>query len=280
MTVDAVMAVQDRRPSLAVRVLLGGLLLELILLGSGRLVELGPLTLRMWLFGIALGFAAMILLLGGRVHREVVLLILGFLALTATSATVGLLNHAPLGLVADDVKPLLFFLGLLFFHLTIRDQRQVTTIARLIKAGSLILAVSYLALLALVMVRVIPFSAIYALLSQSSEFVFRGEVTVRLQGVSLSGNRPVLLLSGARGRCEGGEPGSPGRDRGDTHPRAVALRGGRAGAGGSAATNEPAADSSLPAGSHRQRRWPHGPGSSTSSARGRHRTPSACTTYG
>jgi hypothetical protein len=177
-----VMAVEDRRPSLAVRVLLGGILLELILLGSGRLVELGPLTLRMWLFGAALGFAVLVLLLGCTVHREIVLLVLAFLALTATSATVGLLNRAPLDQVADDVKPLLFFLGLLFFHVAIRDQSQVTTIARLIKAGSLILAVSYLALLALVMVRVIPFSAIYALLRQSSEFVFRGEVTVVYKG--------------------------------------------------------------------------------------------------
>ena len=182
MSADAATVVGDRRPSPAVRFLLGGILLELILLGSGRLVALGPLTLRMWLFTVALGFATMVLLLGCRVHKEIVLLILGFLALTATSATVGLLNRAPLEQVADDVKPLLFFLGLLFFHIAIRDQRQVTTIASLIKAGSLILAVSYLGLLALVMLRVIPFSAIYALLSQSSEFFFRGEVGIFYKG--------------------------------------------------------------------------------------------------
>jgi hypothetical protein len=182
MSIDAVMALEDRRPSLAVRALLGGILLELILLGSGRLVELGPLTLRMWLFGVALGFALMVLLLGCTVHREIVLLILGFLALTATSATVGLLNGAPLDQVADDVKPLLFFLGLLFFHIAIRDQRQVTTIASLIKAGSLILAVSYLALLALLVLRVIPFSTLYALLSENSEFRFRGEEAIFYKG--------------------------------------------------------------------------------------------------
>jgi hypothetical protein len=176
------MAVADRRPGPAVRVLLGALLLELILLGSGRLVELGPLTLRMWLFGAALGFTAMVLLLGSTVHREIVLLILAFLALTATSATVGLLNRAPLDQVADDVKPLLFFLSLLFFHVAIRDQRQVTTIASLIKAGSLILAISYLGILALVLLRVIPFSAIYALLSQSAEFRFRGEMGIFYKG--------------------------------------------------------------------------------------------------
>jgi hypothetical protein len=176
------MAVEDRRPGPAVRVLLGGILLELILLGSGRLVELGPLTLRMWLFGIALGFAAIVLLLGSTVRREIVLLLLGFLALTATSATVGLLNGAPPDEVAEDVKPLLFFLSLLFFHLVIRDQRQVPTIASLIKAGSLILAVSYLGLLGLVLLGVMPFSAIYAILSQSSEFFFRGEVGIFYKG--------------------------------------------------------------------------------------------------
>ncbi len=182
MSVEAVMAATDRRPGLLVRALLGGILLELILLGSGRLVLLGPLTLRMWLFGVGLGFAAMVLLLGRTVHREVVLLVLGFLALTATSATVGLLDRAPLEQVADDVKPQLFFLGLLFFHVAIRDHRQVKTIASLIKAGSLILAVSYLGLLALVLLRVIPFSTIYAILSQSSEFFFRGEVGIFYKG--------------------------------------------------------------------------------------------------
>jgi hypothetical protein len=124
----------------------------------------------------------MVLLLGRPVHREIVLLILGFLALTATSATVGLLNRASPDQVADDVKPLLFFLGLLFFHVAIRDQRQVTTVARLIKAGSLILAMSYLGLLTLVVVGLLPFSAIYAILSQSSEFFFRGEVGIFYKG--------------------------------------------------------------------------------------------------
>ena len=182
MSADAAMAVADRRPGPAVRLLLGAVLLELILLGSGRLVELGPLTLRMWLFGAALGFTAIVLLLGSTVHREIVLLILGFLALTATSATVGLLNRAPPDQVADDVKPLLFFLGLLFFHIAIRDQRQVTTIAKLIKGAALALAIGYLALLALVVLGVLPFSAIYGLLHQNSEFRFRGEVGMFYKG--------------------------------------------------------------------------------------------------
>lgn len=182
MSADAAIATVDRRPGLSVRVLLGGILLELILLGSGRLIELGPLTLRMWLFTAAIGFAVTVLLLGATAHREIILLILGFLALTATSATVGLLNRAPLEQVAEDVKPLLFFLGLLFFHLAIRDRRQVDTVARLIKTGSLILAVSYLGLLALIVLRIIPFSTIYDLLSQSSEFFFRGEEGIFYKG--------------------------------------------------------------------------------------------------
>jgi hypothetical protein len=180
--VPRVVEAPDRRPGLAVRLLLGATLLELFLLGSGRLIQIGPLTLRMWLFGFCLGSAALFVLLGRRLHREVVVVVLAFLALTTLSAMIGLLNHAPMPQLVEDVKPLLFFLSLPFFALAIRDERQVATIARLIKLASLLLAAGYLLVLALIYAGFIPFEAVYALLSQSSEFFFRGDTGIFYKG--------------------------------------------------------------------------------------------------
>jgi hypothetical protein len=170
------------RPSPLVSALLVLVLLELFLLGSGRLVQLGPLTLRMWLYLISLGYAVLVVLLRGALDREVVLLVLGFLALTVTSSLAGLLNHAPLEQVADDIKPLLFFLSILFFHVTITDLRQVRRVAGVVQVASLVLAAAYIAGIALVYLGVIPFGLVYDVLSHSDEFFFRGETGVFYKG--------------------------------------------------------------------------------------------------
>jgi hypothetical protein len=176
------MSVPVGRPSRLASALLVLVLLELFLLGSGRLVQLGPLTLRMWLYLISVGYAVTAILLRGRLDREVLLLVLGFLALTITSSVVGLVNHAPLSEVADDVKPLLFFLSILFFEISITDLTQVNRVARLVKLASLVLAAAYLAGVSLVVLGAIPFSLIYEVLSHSDEFFFRGETGVFYKG--------------------------------------------------------------------------------------------------
>lgn len=157
------------------RILLSVLLIEVFLLGSGRLVQIGPLTLRMWLFAAALSCAILVTALRQRVDGEVLLLLLAFLTLTTTSSLIGLLDEVPVERVAEDVKPLLFFLSLLFFHVAIREPAQVAWIATLIRATSLILGLGYLALLGLIAAGVIPFGLVYEVLNPSGEVFFRGD---------------------------------------------------------------------------------------------------------
>lgn len=183
-------------PSLLENALLILVLLELFLLGSGRLIQLGPLTLRMWLYLVSVGYAVMVVLLRGRLDRETLLLLLGFFALTATSTLAGLLNHASPAEIADDIKPLLFFLSLLFFQVTITDTRQIRRVAMVVQVASLLLAAAYLAGVTLVFLRVIPFSLVYEVLRHSDEFFFRGERGVFYKGFLYLGIGFCFFLAG------------------------------------------------------------------------------------
>ena len=171
-------------------------LLELFLLGSGRLIQLGPLTLRMWLFGASLAYAVAVILLRGTLDREIMLLLLAFLGLSTISGLAGLLSGARPADVAEDLKPLLFFLSLLFFHVTIIDFRQVQRVGNVVRAASLLLALAYLVVLILIYLGVIPFALVYEVLSRGEEFFFRGETGLFYKGFLYLGIGFCFFLAG------------------------------------------------------------------------------------
>ena len=148
---------------------------ELIVLGSGRILQVGPLTLRMWLYGAGLVWAVISVLQRRRVDAELGTLVLAFAATTLLGALLGLVAGAPLAQVSEDVKPLVFFLSLLFFHATIVDPADVRRVATVIRWGSLVLAVGYFATLLLIASGRIPFATLYQVMSESGEFFFRGQ---------------------------------------------------------------------------------------------------------
>jgi hypothetical protein len=174
------------------------MLMELMLLGSGRLLQFGPLTARMYFYLGGLGCATLVVLFRGTVHREVLLLALGFVALTTISALIGLVNQAQPSDVVDDVKPLLFFLNLLFFDVAITDLRQVNRIATLVRACSIILAAAYLLGIALVLAGVIPIGTALKVLSQSDEFFLRGGTGVFYKSFLYLGIGFCFFLVGQR----------------------------------------------------------------------------------
>jgi hypothetical protein len=149
-------------------------LTEIMLLGSGRLLQLGPLTIRMYVYLGALVCAALLTFVRGTIHRDVLVLVLGFSVLTMFSAMLGLSQGAEPAAVGEDVKPLLFFLSLPFFDLAITDRRQVDRVAAIVRICSLLLAAAYLLGLALLYAGVIPWPAVLEILSRSDEFFLRG----------------------------------------------------------------------------------------------------------
>lgn len=162
-------------PPLLARLLLDLSLAELVLLGSGQLLKVGPLTLRMCLFAAGLTYAAIHGLQRRRFDAELGLLVLVFGVITALGALVGLVLGAPLAQVGEDVKPLAFFLGIAFFASTIRTTADVERVAMIVRRCSVLLGIGYLALLVAVAAGVIPFGTVYTLLSESGEVFFRGE---------------------------------------------------------------------------------------------------------
>ena len=192
------MTARDREVGPLISALLFVTLAELMLLGSGRLIQFGPLTLRMYLYLICLVTGLLLVLKRGAVDRDLALLSLAFVGLTAWSAAVGLVNHARMEQVVEDVKPLLFFPIVFFFASTIRTVEQVHRVGTVIRFCSLVLAVAYILALVLIALRIIPFRAVYEVLSQSGEFFFRGHSGAFYKGFLYLGVGFCFFLTGTR----------------------------------------------------------------------------------
>lgn len=153
-------------------------LLELFLLGSGRMVQIGPLTLRMLLYAGGIAYALIYYAWRGSADRNVVALALAFVSLHVFSMLFGIMRGANLGFIMEDLKPLSFFLALLFLSATIRSVRHVHLVVRLIKISALIMAAGYFIILALVWSGLVPFVPLYIMLMGMGEFIFRGDTGV------------------------------------------------------------------------------------------------------
>lgn len=148
--------------------------LELGLAGSGRMIEIGPLTLRMVLFVTCVLMTLLVSVARFRVNRAHGLLLFAFVGLISLSSTVGIWNDAQLGLILEDIKPLSYFLMLPFFYLAINSPERVRLIVYILKYSALILLFSYLSILALLKLGRIDFLTFYIWSNSTGEFFFRG----------------------------------------------------------------------------------------------------------
>ena len=151
------------------------LFLELFLMGSGRSLEFGSLTMRMLLYGIALIYSMVVYLHYYKIHRSIWELLIFFTFVTSFSSLIGILNGADISLIFMDIKPLLYFLMILPFALVINSMESIKLISKLIKYSAIIMAVVYLLWFALMLLGYLDFGAMYVLLSsETNEIMFRG----------------------------------------------------------------------------------------------------------
>lgn len=143
--------------------------------GSGRLLQIGPLTVRMLFYLTGLAIVSGRMLFRAKLSGTDAMLVLVFIALLSVGSIVGLVMGFPRDAVAEDVKPLLFFFSLLFFDHAIDDVARVRNVSAVIRAGAVVLASAYLGVLALVRLGILPFGLLYAIASGSGEFFFRGD---------------------------------------------------------------------------------------------------------
>ncbi len=131
------------------RILLCLVVLESSLLASGRMLQIGPFTVKMLLFTLALLYAAWSVLLSNRLRPSTILFELSFVALLCLSALNGFCQAADLHLIGGDLSPLSAFLILPFFELTIRNQADIRLVMRIILISACVIACCYVLIVAL-----------------------------------------------------------------------------------------------------------------------------------
>jgi uncharacterized membrane protein YuzA (DUF378 family) len=151
--------------------------LEASLLGSGRMAEIGPLTLKMWLF-LAAGLYVVIRLIAyERVKMSTLVLLLSFTVLLCFGATIGLLQGSPLSLIGEDVSPLLYCFVLCFVEMTMRTEKNLHMVVTIIKSAAIIISIVSVAVVALLYMGVISIDALFKWLTSDyawGDFFIRG----------------------------------------------------------------------------------------------------------
>lgn len=179
--------------------------LDLFLGGGGRLLEIGPLTLRMALFGLAL--AATVFWLVGRrgspprlddAERLALLIVAAFLLTHAGAAAIGWMRGFPPADIATEVKPLAFIAIAPFFALCLKTPEDAALAARLIRIAGPTLAVAYLTIWGALAVGAVDFGWLYPLMNDTGEFFFRGERFFFFKGFLYLGISLVFLLAEPR----------------------------------------------------------------------------------
>src|SRR5688500_15746442 len=88
----------------SLRAILIIILLEIFLGGGGRLIDIGPLSLRMYFFALAMALSAVIVVNRQTIDRNFIFLLLISTILLAFSAFIGVYNGASIKLILNDIK--------------------------------------------------------------------------------------------------------------------------------------------------------------------------------
>lgn len=158
------------------------IVLELMIGGSGRFLEIGSVTARMLLYVLAMIYSLFLFFRGTVINKYYINLTILFFILSLFSSLVGLFNHADLSLIFEDFKQILYFPMIIFFSIFINSYTQVVQVSYLIKLSAVVLLVSYLSVLLALQLGVIPFNVLYDFLSDSDQIFFRGDVSFFYKG--------------------------------------------------------------------------------------------------
>jgi hypothetical protein len=178
-------------------------LLELFIGGSGRLIEIGPGTLRMALFVpcALIGLAALIAtrrITNGQ--KLALIMVLAYLSVHVSGLVVGLIRGRDVGDMFTELQQSLYWLAAPFFALVLQSPRMVRRSAALVKTSGVLLALAYLGVLIGSALGYIDFAALFGRLVDTGEFAGRGENLFLYKGFLYLGIGIVFLVAG-RGRC-------------------------------------------------------------------------------
>jgi hypothetical protein len=174
------------------------MLIEVCVGGGGRLLAIGPVTLRMILFATCLLTACGAVIFRWRTRDGQALalvLVLGYLLVHLPAVIIGAYRGAdPLALLGD-VQPSLYWLAAPFFAMVLGSVSMVRRSATLVWSSGLFLAVAYLAVLVALLAGVVNFRQVVASVAETGEFRTRGDGLLFYKGFLYLGIATVFLVS-------------------------------------------------------------------------------------
>jgi hypothetical protein len=158
-------------------------LTELVIGGGGRFFAIGPVSLRMVLFGMCLITSLTLLVREKIFPKELTILIALFTATLLVALVVGISNGASRQFWWEDIKPLSYFFILPFFFYAVHDDhRLINDSAKVFRTSAVFLACSFIVTLSLIHSGIVPFLQFYYWIIDTQELFFRGEKTFFYKG--------------------------------------------------------------------------------------------------
>lgn len=172
--------------------------LELFLGGGGRLTEVGPLTLRMILFGACVSFAGIALLMKPRQDGTVKLafgLLTAYLLVHLPGLVGAALNGGSMEGMTAEVQQSLYWAAAPFFAMVLRTERMVERTARLVQIAGLTLASVYLLGILGLLLGAFDLASVVITLSESGEFASRGGGFFFYKGFLYLGIATIFMIA-------------------------------------------------------------------------------------
>ncbi len=177
-------------------------LAELFIGGGGRLLQVGPVTLRMILFAVCLVVTAIAMLfrLRGMDGQKLALgLVLIYLLVHVFGLLIGALNGADLSDMITEFQQSLYWLAAPFFALALQSPAMVYRASVVVRFAGVVLAVSYISVLVLLAIGRLSILEVLPILTDSGEVVVRGDNFLFYKGFLYLGIS-ILFFVAIRGR--------------------------------------------------------------------------------
>ncbi len=144
------------------------LLLEVFLLGSGQFVSYNGMSLRMAFYSLALTYFILYFFAGRKVRSEILWFSLVYALMLVFSSLIGFVNGADINLIIQNLKSLLYGFIILPLSILIRKEETVFLIVKLLRFSGLLLALSFLILLAAMVFGFLNFDVFYQMASSEA----------------------------------------------------------------------------------------------------------------
>lgn len=150
-------------------------LLEIFLGGSGRFIQIGPLTLRKINFILGLCITVFLWIYFNKIERYAIVIFCLHTVLISFASFNGIINYGNDERISENFLMQSFLLLMPFYAYFIKTEQNINLVTSVLKFCSIVMAVLYLLVIILMALNVLDFLTVYNFLTTSDEFKGRGE---------------------------------------------------------------------------------------------------------